>query len=80
MDLIERQRVDEIIDMLIKNDNLCASPTIWFCLHQIKKLPSVDISDESAYRQGVIEGRVQKETELLAKLKEIVGVEVWANI
>lgn len=36
--------------------------------------------DDNAYQQGVIEGRVQMRTELLTKLKEIVGVEAWSNI
>lgn len=41
--------------------------------------PPSHIAD-NAYQQGVIEGRVQMRTELLAKLKETVGAEVWSNI
>ena len=41
--------------------------------------PPSHIAD-NAYQQGVIEGRVQMRTALLAKIKEFVGAEVWSNI
>ena len=40
MDLIDRQEVDKIIDDLLENDNLQASPSVWHGLHMIKQLPS----------------------------------------
>lgn len=39
-DLISRQAVDKIIDELLENDNLQASPSVWHGLHMIKQLPS----------------------------------------
>lgn len=39
-DLISRQAVDKIIDGLLENDNLQASPSVWYGLHMIKQLPS----------------------------------------
>ena len=39
-DLISRQAVDKIIDELLENDNLQASPSVWHELHMIKQLPS----------------------------------------
>lgn len=39
-DLISRQAVDKIIDDLLENDNLQASPSVWHGLHVIKQLPS----------------------------------------
>ena len=36
--------------------------------------------DTNSYQQGVIQGRVEMRTEMLTKLKELVGGEVWANI
>ena len=39
-DLIDRQAVDKIIDALLENDNLQASPSVWHGLHMIKQLPS----------------------------------------
>lgn len=40
MDLISRQAVDKIINDLLKNDNLQASPSVWHGLQMIKQLPS----------------------------------------
>ena len=39
-DLIDRQAVDKIIDDLLENDNLQASPSVWHGFHMIKQLPS----------------------------------------
>ena len=39
-DLISRQAVDKIIDDLLENDNLQASPSVWHGLYMIKQLPS----------------------------------------
>ena len=39
-DTISRQEVDKIIDDLLENDNLQASPSVWNGLHMIKQLPS----------------------------------------
>ena len=40
MDLIDRATVEKIIDDLLENDNLQASPSVWHGLHMIKQLPS----------------------------------------
>ena len=45
----------------------------------LKSRPSVQAED-SDYKQGIIEGRVQMRTEMLSILKEVVGDEVWKNI
>lgn len=39
-DLISRQAVDKIINDLLENDNLQASPSVWHGLHMIKQLLS----------------------------------------
>lgn len=39
-DLIERAKVNEIIDKLSGDDPLQASPSVWYGLHMIKNLPS----------------------------------------
>lgn len=39
-DLIDRQAVDKIINDLLENNNLQASPSVWHGLHMIKQLPS----------------------------------------
>ena len=39
-DSISRQAVDKIINDLLENDNLQASPSVWHGLHMIKQLPS----------------------------------------
>ena len=39
-DLISRQAVDKIINDLLENDYLQASPSVWHGLHMIKQLPS----------------------------------------
>lgn len=45
-DLISRQAVDKIIDELLENDNLQASPSVWHGLHMIKRLPSAQSTNE----------------------------------
>lgn len=40
---IDKTKVDEIIDELLGNDDLAASPEVWYGLHQIKKLPVTEI-------------------------------------
>ena len=43
------------------------------------RMPSAE-PDDSRYRQGIIQGKVDMRTEILTKLKELVGEEVWSNI
>lgn len=45
MDLIDRAAVEKIIDDLLENDNLQASPSVWHGLHMIKQLPSAQPED-----------------------------------
>lgn len=40
---IDKVQVDKIIDGLLGNDDLTASPEVWYGLHQIKKLPVPEI-------------------------------------
>lgn len=46
---------------------------------EIDCIPSAE-PDSDRYEQGIIEGRVQMRTELLTKLKEMVGEEIWMTI
>ena len=39
-DTISRKAVDKIINDLLENDSLQASPSVWHGLHMIKQLPS----------------------------------------
>ena len=41
MQTIDKTKVDEIIDGLLGNDDLMASPEVWYGLHQIKNLQPV---------------------------------------
>lgn len=43
MQTIDKIKVDEIIDGLLENNDLAASPEVWYGLHQIKKLPVTEI-------------------------------------
>ena len=43
MQTIDKTKVDEIIDELLGNDDLTASPEVWYRLHQIKELPVTEI-------------------------------------
>ena len=45
----------------------------------IRALPSTH-SEQNAYEQGKIAGRVEMRTEILSALKKLVGSEVWNNI
>lgn len=36
---IDKAQTDEIIDGLFGNNNLTASPEVWYGLHKIKNLP-----------------------------------------
>lgn len=40
---IDKAQTDEIIDGLFGNNNLTASPTVWYGLCQIKHLPTTEI-------------------------------------
>lgn len=40
---IDKTKVDEIIDGLLGNNDLTASPEVWYGLHQIKNLPVTEI-------------------------------------
>ena len=37
-DSISRQDANRLIDEILENDNLQASPTVWHCLHRLKEL------------------------------------------
>lgn len=39
-DCISRQEVNRLIDEILENDNLQASPAVWYCLHRLKGLAS----------------------------------------
>ena len=43
MQTIDKIKVDEIIDRLLENNDLTASPGVWYGLHQIKNLPVMEI-------------------------------------
>lgn len=43
MQTIDKTQTDAIIDGLLGNNNLTASPEVWYRLHQIKKLPATEI-------------------------------------
>ena len=43
MQTIDKTKVDEIIDALLGNNDLTASPEVWYGLHQIKKLLVTEI-------------------------------------
>lgn len=43
MQTIDKTEVDEIIDGLLGNNDLTASPEVWYRLHQIKELPVTEI-------------------------------------
>ena len=53
MQTVDKTKVDEIIDGLLGNNDLTASPEVWYGLHQIKKLPVTEIitCGECAYRE-----------------------------
>ena len=40
---IDKTKVDAIIDGLLGNNDLTASPEVWYRLHQIKNLPVMEI-------------------------------------
>ena len=40
---IDKAKVDEIIDGLLGDNNLTASPEVWYGLHQIKKLSATEV-------------------------------------
>ena len=40
---IDKAKVDKIIDGLLGNNDLAASPEVWYRLHQIKNLPVTEI-------------------------------------
>jgi len=40
---IDKTKVDEIVDGLLGNNDLTASPEVWYRLHQIKELPVTEI-------------------------------------
>lgn len=40
---IDKTQTDAIIDELLGNNDLTASPEVWYGLHQIKKLPVTEI-------------------------------------
>jgi hypothetical protein len=40
---IDKAQVDKIIDGLLGNNDLTASPEVWYRLHQIKELPVTEI-------------------------------------
>ena len=40
---IDKTQTDAIIDKLLGNNDLTASPEVWYGLHQIKKLPVMEI-------------------------------------
>ena len=40
---IDKAQVDKIIDELLGNNNLTASPEVWYGLHQIKTFPVTEI-------------------------------------
>ena len=46
MQTIDKIKVDEIIDRLLENNDLTASPEVWYGLHQIKNLPVMEIVTE----------------------------------
>ena len=46
MQTIDKIKVDEIIDRLLENNDLTASPGVWYGLHQIKNLPVMEIVTE----------------------------------
>ena len=41
--LLDKTKVDEIIDGLLGNNDLTASPEVWYRLYQIKNLPVMEI-------------------------------------
>ena len=43
MQTIDKTKVDKIIDRLLENNDLTASPEVWYRLHQIKNLPVTEI-------------------------------------
>ena len=53
MQTIDKTKVDEIIDGLLGNNDLTASPEVWYRLYQIKNLPVTEIitCGECAYRE-----------------------------
>ena len=46
MQTIDKIKVDEIIDRPLENNDLTASPGVWYGLHQIKNLPVMEIVTE----------------------------------
>ena len=53
MQTIDKTKVDEIIDGLLGNNDLIASPEVWYGLHRLKNLPVTEIitCGECAYRE-----------------------------
>ena len=60
---IDKTNVDEIIDGLLGNNDLTASPEVWYGLHQIKNLIATEIiycheckywkDSDGVYRRGI---------------------------
>ena len=50
---IDKTKVDEIIDALLENNDLTASPEVWYGLHQIRNLSATKIitCGECDYRE-----------------------------
>lgn len=57
MQTIDKTKVDEIIDGLLGNNNLTASPEVWYGLHKIKNLQPVatdiDVGDTISQQQAI---------------------------
>ena len=56
MDLIDKQAVEKIIDELLENDNLQASPSVWHGLHMIKQLPSAQPERKGKWIEKYVTG------------------------
>lgn len=79
-DCIERQAViDAMCELMHHWFGSDTKDEIREIKRELEKLPSAEPNSDR-YEQGVIEGRVQMRTELLTKLKEMVGEEIWTNI
>lgn len=78
-DLISRQAA---IDALKNALNSWSHMAGWRDEEIVKALMQVPAAqpDIHSYKQGVIEGRVQMRTELLKKIKTIVGDQLWNMI
>ena len=42
---VSKTTVNEIVDELLGNDNLQASPSVWYGLYQLKQLPTADVAE-----------------------------------